>query len=141
MDMEEMRWALTQAKMRCHILELESRVNTVARDTQESWADRYQKILAELVGEGEEMKSLALARLCCCILEIDRDAEAGGKDMESYHAFRHLQILSELTGEPVTHSDPQTHAVDVTIQMMLQRAPVPSTLPAICQIQIHLVLS
>ena len=122
MDMEEMRPALTQAKMRCRILELESRVNAAARDTQESRVDRYRKILAELVGEGKEMKSLALARLRCHILEIDRDAEAGGKDMESSCAFRHLQILSELTGEPVTHGDPQTHAVDVTMQMMLQRA-------------------
>ena len=139
--MEEMQWALTQAKMRCRILELESRVNTAARDTQESRADRYWKILAELVGEGEEMKSLALARLCCRILEIDRDAEARGKDTESYCTFRHLQILSELTGEPITHSDPQTHAINVAMQIMLQRAPVPSTLPAVHQIQIHLVLS
>jgi len=136
-----MRQALTQAKMRCRILELESRVNAVARDMQESQADRYRKILAKLVGEGKEMKSLALARLRCCILEIDRDAEAGGKDTESYCAFRHLQILSELTGEPVTHGDPRTHAVDVAMQMILQRAPVPSTLPAVRQIQIHLVLS
>jgi len=68
--------------------------------------DRYWKILAKLVGEGEEMKSLALARLRCHILEIDRDAEAGEKDTELYCAFRHLQILSKLTGEPVTHGDP-----------------------------------
>jgi len=92
--------------MHCYILELESRVNTVARDMQESWMDRYWKILAKLVGEGEEMKSLAMARLCCHILEIDRDAEAREKDTELYCAFRHLQILSKLTGEPVTHGDP-----------------------------------
>ena len=104
--MEEMQWALTQAKMCCCILELESRVNTAARDMQESQADRYRKILAKLIGKGKEMKSLALARLRCCILEIDRDTEAGGKDMESYHTFQHLQILSELTGEPITYSDP-----------------------------------
>jgi len=103
--------------------------------------DRYWKILAKLVGEGEEMKSLALARLRCHILEIDRDAEAGEKDTELYCAFRHLQILPKLTGEPVTHGDPWTYAIDVAMQMMLQRGPVPSTLPAVHQIQIHLVLS
>jgi len=108
---------------------------------QESQVDRYWKILAKLIGEGKKMKSLALARLHCCILEIDRDAEVGGKDTESYHTFWHLQILSKLTGEPVTHGDPQTHAVDVAMEMMLQRAPVPSPLPAVHQIQIHLVLS
>ena len=132
---------MTQAKICCCILELESRVNTAARDMQESQVDRYWKILAKLIGEGKKMKSLALARLHCCILEIDRDAEVGGKDTESYHTFWHLQILSKLTGEPVTHGDPQTHAVDVAMEMMLQRAPVPSPLPAVHQIQIHLVLS
>ena len=59
MDMEEMQQSLDQAKLCCHILELESRVNEVAKNTQESQASRYQKILSKIAGEGKEIKSLA----------------------------------------------------------------------------------
>ena len=84
---------------------MESRANKAAKDTQESRAKRYQEILAKVVGEGKEIKSLAQARLRCHMLEIDRDAEAVGKDNEAYRAVCHLQILSKMTGERVTNGN------------------------------------
>jgi len=80
---------------------------------------RYQEILAEVVGEGKEIKSLAQARLRCCMLEIDRDAEAVGKDNEAFRAVQHLQILSEMTGEHVTDGDRQTDFIDKAVQLMV----------------------
>jgi len=77
---------LAKAELHCRIFQLESRANTAAKDTQESQAKRYWEILAEVVGEGKEIKSLAQARLHCCMLEIDRDTEAAGKDNEAFHA-------------------------------------------------------
>ena len=100
-EMEEMRWSLAKAELCCCILQMESRANEVAKDTQESRVKRYREILAKVIGEGKEIKSLAQARLCYCMLEIDRDAEAVGKDNEAYCTVCHLQILSEMTGEHV----------------------------------------
>jgi len=140
--MEEMRRSLAKAELCSCIFQLESRANAAAKDTQEFQAKRYWEVLAEIVGEGEKIKSLAQARLRCCILEIDRDAEAAGRDNQEFRAVWHLQILSEMTGECVTDGDKQTHFIDKAVQLMVQRRfPVPSTLPAICHIQIHLVLS
>jgi len=59
MDMEEMQQSLDQAKLCCRILELESRVNEAAKNTQESQASRYQEILSKIAGEGKKIKSLA----------------------------------------------------------------------------------
>ena len=141
-NMEEMRWSLAEAELRCRIFQLESRANAVAKDTQESQAKRHREVLAEIVGEGEEIKSLAQARLRCCMLEIDRDTEAAGKDNEAFRTVRHLQILSEMTGERVTNGNRQTDFIDKAVQLMVQRRfPASSTLPAVCHIQIHLVLS
>jgi len=103
--MEEMQRSLAEAELRCRILQMESRANEAAKDTQESRAKRYREILAEVIGEGKEIKSLAQARLRCRMLEIDRDAEAVGKDNEAYRAVHHLQILSEMTGERVTNGN------------------------------------
>jgi len=140
-EMEEMQWSLAKAELHCRILQMESRANKAVKDTQESWVKRYQEILAEIVGKGKEIKSLAQARLCCHILEIDRDTKAAGKDNKAYCTVYHLQILSEMTGECVTNGNTQTHFIDKAVQFMTQRHPVPSTLPPICCIQIHLVLS
>jgi len=104
-EMEEMRRSLAKAELCCHILQMESRANEVAKDTQESRVKRYREILAKVVGEGKEIKSLAQARLRCHMLEIDRDAEAVGKDNEAYRAVCHLQILSKMTGERVTNGN------------------------------------
>jgi len=140
-EMEEMRRSLAEAELRCRILQMESRANEAAKDTQESRAKRYREILAEVVGEGEEIKSLAQARLRCRMLEIDRDAEAAGKDSKAYRAVRHLQILSEMTGERVTNGNTRTHFIDKAVQFMTRRHPAPSTLPPVRRIQIHFVLS
>jgi len=91
----------------------------VAKDTQESQAKRYREVLAEIVGEGKEIKSLAQARLHCHILEIDRDAEAAGRDNQEFRTVWHLQILSEMTGEHVTNGDKQTHFIDKAVQLMV----------------------
>jgi len=100
--MEEMQRSLDQAKSRCRILELESRVNEVAKNMQESQVSRYQEILSEIAGEGKEIKSLAQARLRCRMLEVDRNAELAQTAREEHRAVRLLQILSEFTGEPAT---------------------------------------
>jgi len=103
--MEEMQQFLAEVELRCCILQMESRANEAAKDTQESRVKRYWEILAEVVGEDKEIKSLAQARLCCHMLKIDRDTEAVGKDNEAYRTVCHLQILSEMTGEHVTNGN------------------------------------
>ena len=85
MSMEELRWSLAQAKLRCRLLLVEGNANAVDRDTQECWASRYQEILSKITGEGgEEPQSLAQARLHCCILEVERQAEELAKEAEEY---------------------------------------------------------
>jgi len=123
MDMEEMRQSLDQAKSRCCILELESRVNEAAKNMQESQVSRYQEILSEIAGEGEEIKSLAQVRLCCCMLEVDRNAELAQTAREEHRAVRLLQILSEFTGEPATAGNGQAYAANLALKMFLQRDP------------------
>jgi len=58
-NMEEMQLSLAKVELHCCIFQLESRANAAAKDTQESRAKGYREILAEVIGEGKEIKSLA----------------------------------------------------------------------------------